>query len=97
MIPFSPISFSIFEEVLRTMYIKIIFIIIAITILIVANSALKERIDVDTQRLGEPPERSGFTLVEWGGLFEGEEKPLFNRIFEILKAFLRQVKFKITK
>jgi len=58
---------------------------------------LKEKIDVDTQGLGEPPERSGFTLVEWGGLFEEEERPFFDRIFEIVKAFLRQVKYRMIR
>ena len=46
LIPFLPISLSIFEEVLRIRYKKIIFMIIATTIFIVANSALNESIVV---------------------------------------------------
>ncbi len=40
--PFLPINFSIFTEVLSTMYKKIVLIIMAITIFMVENSALNE-------------------------------------------------------
>jgi len=34
---------------------------------------LERPIDVKTQKLKDPPERTGFTLVEWGGLYKEEE------------------------
>lgn len=58
---------------------------------------LDEPVDVAAQKLGPTPQRAGFTLAEWGGLYDDPNEPFYVTPLSIAKNALKQFKDWLTK